>query len=84
MSELFDVGKSDGWGVLVTEAANAFNSLNRIALLWNTRVLWPRCSRFLFAFAVDRCLGCPHLTSNVQHIPRMGKSGDQRIRVCPL
>ena len=48
MNELFDVGKSDGWAVLLMDAANAFSSLNRIALLWNARVLWPRCSRFLF------------------------------------
>ena len=37
-----------GWGVLLVDAFNPFNSLNYSALLWNAHVLWPRCSRFLF------------------------------------
>ena len=36
-----------GWGVLSVDASNAFNSLKHSALLWNARILWPHCSRFL-------------------------------------
>ena len=48
MSALYDDHSNDGWGFLLMDAANAFNSVNRAAALWNARVLWPSCSRCLF------------------------------------
>ena len=48
MSSVFDDKAPEGWGMLLMDASNAFNSINRVSALWNARVLWPRASRFLF------------------------------------
>ena len=38
MRQLFEENIEDGWGLLLVDAKNAFNSINREAALWNARV----------------------------------------------
>ena len=48
MSALYSDHSDDRWDFLLMDATNGFNSVNRAAVLRNSRVLWPSCSRFLF------------------------------------
>ena len=47
---------SYGWGVLMVDASNFFNTLNRTAMLLQVCMLWPHCARFLsIHIEVDIC-----------------------------
>ena len=48
MQNLFQSNCDEGWGLLLVNASNAFNSRGRPAALWNACVLWSRCFIFLF------------------------------------
>jgi len=39
---------NDGYAFFVNDVENALDTISRGAALWNARVLWSRCSRFLF------------------------------------
>ena len=58
MNELFAAHQNDlnGWGMLLVDAANAFNLLNRAAMLLHANVLWSLCACFcLIPIGDDRC-----------------------------
>jgi hypothetical protein len=48
ITDVFQENASKGWGIILVDAANAFNSVNRKSALWNARMRWPRCARFLY------------------------------------
>ena len=48
ISALYNEMSEQGHGLLLLDAANAFNAVNRKAALLNSRKEWPRASTFLF------------------------------------
>eukprot|EP00957_Ditylum_brightwellii_P017209 1297488-Ditylum_brightwellii.AAC.1 len=43
-----DHAEEDGWGILLVDARNAFNKVNRRAMLWNVRHSWASGAQFAF------------------------------------
>ena len=48
LGDLFNEHEGNEWGILLINASNAFNSLNRKAALWNACHLWPHGCGFIF------------------------------------
>ena len=48
LRELFEKKSSNGFGLLLLDAKNAFNSINKSSALLNARTLWSRASTFLY------------------------------------
>jgi hypothetical protein len=44
VKQLFDANCEYGLGLILVDAANAFNSLSRVVALWSARVILTRCS----------------------------------------
>eukprot|EP00957_Ditylum_brightwellii_P138583 10563101-Ditylum_brightwellii.AAC.1 len=43
-----EFGEEEGWGILLEDARNAFNKLNRKAMLWHVCHYWPLGCRYAF------------------------------------
>lgn len=48
VGSIYENESNNGYGVLMIDAKNAFNSVNRVKGLLSARIHWPRCSRYLF------------------------------------
>eukprot|EP00957_Ditylum_brightwellii_P044177 3351839-Ditylum_brightwellii.AAC.1 len=49
MQEMWQANaEEDSWGILLVHARNAFNEINRRAMLWSICHLWPATAMFAF------------------------------------